>query len=100
MRCILAYLRLFNFNFVSNDDISKIITSLALTKKASGVIPTKFVKLKNKEICKDLANCINYSIKKNKFPNEMKAADITPIFKKENPLNKENYRPISVLRTT
>ena len=73
MRCILAYLKSnqpllqFDFNFVSSDDISKITTSLDLTKKTSGVIPTKTAKLANKEICKDLGNYINESIKKNEF---------------------------------
>ena len=52
----------------------------------------------NKEICENLVNCIDKSIKKNEFPNELKAADITPIFKKVDPPNKENYRPESVLR--
>ena len=57
MRCILAYLKSnqpllqFDFSFVGSDDISKIITSLDLTKKASGVISTKIAKLSNKEIC-------------------------------------------------
>ena len=52
-----------------------------LTKKTSGVIPTKIVKLANKEIHKDLANCINQYIKKNEFASELKAAEITSIFK-------------------
>ena len=51
-------------------------------------IPIKIVKLANKKNCKDLANCINECIKQNKFPNELKIADITPIFKKEDPLDK------------
>ena len=99
IKSVFKSIRLFDFNFVSSDDISKIVTSLDSTKKTSGVIPTKIVKLANKEICKDLANCINESIKKNEFPNEPKAADITAIFKKDDPLNKENYRPVSVLPT-
>ena len=54
---------------LSSDGISKIIiTSLDSAKKSSGVvISTKFVKLANKEICKDLANFINESITKTNF---------------------------------
>ena len=91
--------QLFDFNFVSSDDISKITNSIDSTKKTSGAIPIKIVKLVNKKICKDLANCINECIKQHKFPNELKIADITPIFKKEDPLDKTNYRSISILPT-
>ena len=31
------------------------------------------------------------------FPSNLKNADVTPIFEKNNPLSKENYRPVSVL---
>ena len=89
IKSVFQSIRLFDFNFVSSDDISKTITSLDSTKKTSGVIQTKIIKLKNKEICKDIAKYINESIKKNELPNELKAADITPIFKKEDPLNKK-----------
>ena len=51
--------QLFDFSFVNSDDISKIINSVNPTKKTSGAIPTKIVKLANKKICKDLANYIN-----------------------------------------
>ena len=91
--------QLFDFNFVSSDSISKIINSMDSTKKMSGAIPIKIVKLANEKNCKDLANCINECIKQNKFPNELKIADITPIFKKEDPLDKTNYRPLSILPT-
>ena len=69
------------------------------TKKTNGAIPIKIVKLANKKICKDLANCISECIKQNKFPNVLQIADITPIFKKEDSLDKTNYRPISILPT-
>ena len=97
IKSVFKAIRPFDYSFVSSDDISKIITSLDSTKKTSGVILTKIVKFANKEICKDLANCINESIKKNELPDEIKAEDITPIFKKGDPLNKENCWPVSVL---
>jgi len=31
------------------------------------------------------------------FPNKLKLADITPVHKKDETTNKENYRPVSVL---
>ena len=31
------------------------------------------------------------------FPDNMKLADITTVFKEKDPLKKENYRPVSVL---
>ena len=52
------------------------------TKKMSGAIPIKIVKLANKNICKDLANCINECVKQNKFPNKLKIADISLYSKK------------------
>ena len=40
---------------------------------------------------------INYSLKTGAFPYPLKWAEITPIHKKEDPFDKNNYRPISVL---
>ena len=57
--------QLLDFNFVSSDDISKIINSMDPAKKTSGAIQPKIVKLVNKQIWKDLANCINECIKQN-----------------------------------
>ena len=82
IKSLFVSIRLFDLNFVSSDGISKIITSKDLTKKTNRAIPTEIVELSNKQLCKDLMNCVNESIKKNDFPNSMKAADITPIFKK------------------
>ena len=35
--------------------------------------------------------------KKGTFPDSLKIADVTPVFKKKDPLNKTKYRPVSVL---
>ena len=96
IKSVFTSIRLFVFNFVSSDDISKILTSLDQTKKPVVLFQQS---LANKEICKDLANYFNGSIKKDEFQNELKAADISPIFKKQDRLNKENYRPVSALPT-
>ena len=71
--------QLFDFNFVSSDGISGIINSMDCTKKTIGAIPIKVVKLGYKTNCKNLENCINECIKENKFPKELKIADITGI---------------------
>ena len=90
---------MFDFNFVNCDSISKIINFLNPTEKTSGDIPTKIVRLANKKICQDQANCISECINQSKLPNEFKIADIKPIFKKEGPFMKNNYRSISTLKT-
>ena len=42
--------------------------------------------------------CKKYKILRTlNFPDKLKLADITPFFKKNNPLEKENYRLVSVL---
>jgi retron-type reverse transcriptase len=42
----------------------------------------------------------NSCIDTGKFPDDAKLAQVTPIFKKEDPLNTKNYRPVSILTTT
>ena len=39
----------------------------------------------------------NQTLTRGEFPGNLKNADVTPVFTKNNPLNKENYRPVSVL---
>ena len=41
--------------------------------------------------------CINDSIEKSDFPQSLKLADITPVYKKNDPLDKTNYRPVTIL---
>ena len=45
-----------------------------------------------------LKNCINPSIEETGiFPSSLKLAKITPIFKKDDPPDKSNYRSVSIL---
>ena len=41
--------------------------------------------------------CINKCISTKYFPDELKEADVTPLFKKEDPNNKANFRPSGFL---
>ena len=60
-------------------------------------MPIKIIKLATKVNINQLTDCINASINENIFPNELKLGDVSPIFKKDDSTDKNNYRPISVL---
>ena len=57
-------------------------------------IPIKHLKETSHICCDIFSEIINNEIKNNKFPDELKLADITPIHKVCN--KKKNYRPVSV----
>ena len=44
-----------------------------------------------------ITKIINESITEGTFPSELKLAEVTPVFKKLDCMNKENYRPVSLL---
>ena len=44
-----------------------------------------------------ITKIINLSLENGCFPDDLKFAEVRPIFKKSDDLDKENYRPVSVL---
>ena len=48
-------------------------------------------------ITKPITNIINLTIQTGTYPELRKTVTVSPVFKKEDPLSKENYRPISIL---
>ena len=44
-----------------------------------------------------LTNSVNYSIQHSNFPQELKLSEVILVYKKLDPLQKENYRPVSLL---
>ena len=48
-------------------------------------------------LCPYLSDCINTAVQNCSFPDELKKADVSSIFKLDDPSRKGNYRPISVL---
>ena len=89
----------FGFSFVSLVETLKKINKL-INKKAfkASDIPVKTIK-ENKDL-------IAYFINKNfnnawscsQYPNDLKNADVTPVFKMDHKSDKSTYRPMSILR--
>ena len=59
-------------------------------------IPSKTLKL-SADISADILQNLFNMLSTGNFPGNMKLANITPVFKKKDPLKKENYRPVSIL---
>ena len=90
------YIEKFSFRFVSLEGVRLIIKTWTINKAAGGDIPLKL--LKECDFTYDkLTNCINNSLSEGFFPDCLKRANITLIGKKNDPLDKENYRPVSIL---
>ena len=87
------------FTAVNEDDIQREILNLNPKKPGTfGNIPTRMLKSSSENCSVVLQNICNSDILgKLYFPNKLKLADITPVYKKKDPTLVENYRPVSVL---
>ena len=88
----------FTFKKINESYISDIIDQFKL-KNSAGYdrISMKLLKLIKVPLIKPLTIVTNQSLSTGVFPDKLKIAKITPIFKKNNIQHIENYRPISVL---
>ena len=88
----------FSFNTISTEFTTKIINKLK-SKSSSGHDGLSSIQLKciSSNIIAILTHIINQSLCTGIFPDSLKLAKISPIFKKGNPHLTDNYRPISLL---
>jgi hypothetical protein len=88
----------FQFREVGSEYIQKKIKQLK-KKKATGHdgIPPRLLQVAHQEIREPVTKYINEMICNSNFPEEFKYANICPAYKKKNRLQKDNYRPISIL---
>ena len=86
------------FRHTTEGEITKMIKSLN-PKKATGPdqIPPKLIKIARPQISNVLTGMINNAIDEGIFPDSLKRAQVTPVFKKADNLSKDNYRPVSIL---
>ena len=88
----------FSFSEIDLKEVERELQQLD-TSKANrlGSIPPKHLK-QSSEVCGPvLLNLINDSIRDGYFPKELKLADVTPVYKKDDATSVKNYRPVSVL---
>ena len=60
-------------------------------------IPVKVLKECKDLISPFLSDIYNNSVTLSNFPNSLKLAEVTPAYKKDGTIDKNNYRPISIL---
>lgn len=83
------------FSDCSYEEVNKIIKELQNGKASD--IPLTVIKKSSAIITPHLVKHFNYLIKEGIFPDILKVAKVSPIFKKGNEELLENYRPVSIL---
>ena len=88
----------FNCLHVSVKEVKKELMNLSFKKVTrKGDKTAKILKDSLSVHTKKLTTIINNCLKDGLYPNELKLADVSPVFIKDDGLNKENYRPVNIL---
>ena len=88
--------RSFSFQAVLMEEVKTVIWDMENNKSVGGKIPIQILK-ESEFTFEILTNCINNSIETGYFSDSLKKANITPIFKKDDLLDKSTCRPVSIL---
>ena len=88
----------FEFSNVTYDQVLLKLKSLKVNKSQGyDLIPAKLVKIGADVLALNLTSLINQSIVSITYPNDLKRAEVSPLFKKDDCYDKGNYRPVSLL---
>ena len=98
IRSKISFAREFHLSTTSPEIFAKYIDKLQ-NSKAVGYdgLKATFKKLSGPQLCNSLCDFFNVCITASSFPSDMKLAEISPIFKRDDNLCKENYRSINLL---
>lgn len=84
---------------VKQDEVKKIIVELKDGAAGEDGITSVGLKCVVDYIAEPLTHMANMSFSQGVFPNEMKKAMVSPLYKAKDPMSFSNYRPISLLST-
>ena len=87
----------FEFRFVTLMNVMTKIEALKTNKPSSDNLPTKIIQEAKGVICPYLTDSINAAMDNCVFPEKLKEAEVRAIYKKGDPCQISNYRPISIL---
>ena len=88
----------YKFMNVSVGEVKPLLQNID-SSKAMGydTIPPKLVKAAANELAQHISSLVNMSISLLCFPQELKKSETSPLYKGQNNLEPQNYRPLSVL---
>ena len=94
----MSHVDIFDFKEVSQNEVRTLLKGLN-PKKSPGYdnVPPKLLTIAAEEMSIPLTPLINGSIKTASFPDQLKLAELSPLFKNSDSLLTGNYRPVSVL---
>ena len=93
----LKLIKKFSFQPVPEEMVREIILNLDGSKATPvGDIPSDILKSTVDIHLSFITKIINVSFENACFPDELKLSEVRPIFKKNDHLDKENYRPVSI----
>ena len=88
----------FKFHSINENEVRMVILNMEEKKvNLTGDIPAGILKGCVDSYIPILTKILNTSLERGCFSNQLKLAEVIPVFKKEDELKKENYRPVSVL---
>ena len=88
----------FEFMLATEADIFDRLLSINPQKPGGyDKIPSKLLSLSEDVLAKPFMHGVNSGIHSHTFPDSAKVVVVTPVFKKDNRHNKQNFRPVSVL---
>ena len=88
----------FSSNQINNSDIEKKDLNIKKATKFKNM-PLKVLESSVYSCSETLTKLFNDILNNNEFPDELKSAEVTTIFKKDDPTKSKNCRPVSVLPT-